>query len=277
MDINIQVLDHGYVKLIDYMGSDEAIIEAARMSTNKGFQGWDKDFDLLDYLWRNHHTTPFEMCELEVEVSAPIMVFREWMRHRTFSFNEMSARYTQMPNEHYIPEISRIQKQATNNKQSSAEPFDEQYANDMIYCIKEQQDGIYVEYEARIKDGVAKEIARINTPVSRYSKMRAKANLRNWLHFLDLRMRPNAQYEIREYANVLGNNIIAKLFPKTWQLFNEYTLYGAKLSRHELQLIRKMMSTNSTLGSWELEAEFGNKSKAAEFKKKLDCGGDIIL
>jgi thymidylate synthase (FAD) len=233
LEKRVQVLDHGYVELIDHMGTDQTIIESARMSTGKGFEGWEKDQRLLTYLYRNRHTTPFEMCEMTIEVKGPIMVFREWQRHRTMSFNEMSARYVQMPNEHYVPEVGRITLQAKDNKQgSSAKRHPE--ATDIQANIRNEQYLIYKNYDSFVETGVAREIARINTPVSRYSVMRVKTDLHNWLNFLRLRMAPSAQWEIREFANVVGA-MIGQLYPRTYALFLEHTLHSLTLSQSEVQ------------------------------------------
>jgi thymidylate synthase (FAD) len=248
-----KILDHGYVRLIDWMGTDETIVEAARMSTKGGFVSWDPyeghadgDAGLLEYLWKNNHATPFEMCELAIEVQAPIMVFREWHRSRTQSYNEMSARYTVMPNLHYVPEKGRLIAQATKNKQA-ASVGDKEFADidTALSMIDSEQDDIYSHYEEMIAHGVPKEVARINCPVSRYSKMRAKTDLRNWLHFLNLRMRPNAQWEIRQYANAVAE-IIEELFPRTYQLFEEYTLHAESFSRTEMVMLRKLFDNDAT-------------------------------
>jgi thymidylate synthase (FAD) len=233
-----QVLDEGYVKLVDWMGREESIIEAARMSTDGGFVSWAPyenhpkgDHGLLTYLWREGHHTPFEMCELLLEVEAPIFVFREWMRHRTFSYNELSARYTQMPNKHYVPAQDRMVRQGVKNKQgSSTEALGSDTAHVLQDCFRKEQQAIYEMYEDALNEGLVREVARINTPVSRYSRMRVKGNLRNWLNFLRLRQAPNAQYEIREYANVIGS-IVDSIWPRTYALFEEWDRYGVKLNR----------------------------------------------
>lgn len=314
----VKVLDHGYIKVVDYMGNDASIVEAARMSTGKGFISWDPyercdscglvraldphgqlglldaevpkdcskhkmvqypngDVGMLDTLWRKKHATPFEMGDLILEVMAPIMVFREWHRHRTQSFNEFSARYSLMPNLHYLPDLSRIQKQSTHNKQGSAEVIDEEIAEEILTELKREQDDVYDNYETFVNiDGVAKEVARINTPVSRYSKMRAKGNLRNWFQFLNLRMRPDAQWEIRQYANIVGE-FIKKQWPKAYELFEEYDLYGAHFSRSEMRLIREKCMVDLNLPEPVIEKALGSKTKAKEFLEKLRYGGDRIL
>lgn len=251
--IDEKVLDHGYLKVIETWGSDQRIVEAARMSTDKGFQGWGPkhsiecplswsnpspeatcmcyltaqgepkpgDEKLLKFLWDNKHATPFEMAGMIIEVQAPIFVFREWHRHRTQSYNELSARYTTLPDLYYVPSIERLMnaKQSTTNKQSSAAGFN---ITDAL-CLQNQIETIQTmarqAYEQLLAQGVSREVARVVIPVSQYSRMRASANLRNWLAFLTLRMDEKAQYEIRQYANVLGEHI-AQAFPQTWNLFN---------------------------------------------------------
>lgn len=296
----IKVLDHGYVKYIDSMGEEESIIEAARMSTGKGFIDWDfvhectqcgerragqrgfssestiakltnvavnalnpnelkilelrhpgticadglqahewkdiaGDKKLLEYLYKNSHLTPFEMCELVIEVQAPIFVFREWHRHRTQSFNEFSARYAQMPNLHYVPELGRFREQSTTNKQASAMSIPLGTASRMRGELLAEQTRVYENYEDLIEEGLAKEVARVNTPVSRYSRMRAKTDLRNWLGFLNLRMRSNAQWEIQQYAQAVSQ-IIKTIWPRTHALFLEHDLNAVKLSATEKEL-----------------------------------------
>jgi len=264
------VLDHGYVKVIRAWGSDEEIIETARMSTDKGFLGWEAgscpvcggtgaalgvptvdptrchacegrgklpgDAKLLRHLYENRHSTPFEFGGLTIEVQAPLFVFREWHRHRTQSYSEMSARYVQMPNLHYVPSVERIiaSSRKQRNKQASgggslhiSHPMvspkaqsEEEAARFIQQLIRGEQKRIYDLYEQLLSFGVAKEIARIDTPVSRYSRMRATTDLRNWLAFLTLRMDPNAQFEIRQYAWCIADAIAAH-FPRTYELFLE--------------------------------------------------------
>ncbi len=303
-EFNQRILDRGYVKYIDHMGTDATFVEAARMSTGKGFFGWywdedtfsdcmcencqthhlvatlpvdeddcsmctncweidliifdhddnppepkllgkkgaPRDLGLLNTLYSNRHQTPFEMGEICIEVKAPILVFREWHRHRTQSYNEFSARYSQMPNEHYVPYLERIQKQSTANKQGSAEAMGPKYATDVINELHRQQKDIYDSYEGWVRDGVAKEVARINTPVARYSKMRAKTDVRNWLAFLALRMEMGAQWEIRQYADAVAS-IIHALYPRTYELFLEYDLMGTRFSRTEMRYVRALLET----------------------------------
>lgn len=225
----INVLDHGYVTVRDVWGCDARIIEAARMSTGKGFIGWGTpekpgDEKLLRYLWINRHTSPFEQVGISFEVQAPILVFREWHRHRTQSYNEFSARYAQMPNLHYLPRPPRVKPQSTKNKQGSGDGnIPNEIIEEFLRRIADEQQRIYATYQWAIEQGIAREVARINTPISRYSRMVTSANLLNWLRFLGLRMAPNAQWEIRQYANAIGE-LISERFPRTWQLFSEQSL-----------------------------------------------------
>jgi thymidylate synthase (FAD) len=256
-DSVIPLLDHGYLTYVDHWGSDSSIVKAARMSTGKGFLGWgpmdcpscksstpicpivacDKcggtgkvagDEKLLAYLWSQKHTTPFEMAGLTVEVFAPIVVFREWHRHRTQSYNEMSARYAPLPDVNYVPQLERVlrldnyapqSKTAQGGAMAGADPLTVSNAQsfldglDLVYFICEAL------YQAALTDGVPKELARLCLPVGRYSKMRASANLWNWLRFLKLRMAPEAMWEIRQYANAISR-IIKELFPRTYALFD---------------------------------------------------------
>lgn len=221
--MKIEVLDHGYVELIETWGSDERFVEAARMSTNKGFKGWKTDQKLLNFLYRNNHATPFEMGGLIIEVKAPIMVFREWHRHRTQSYNEMSGRYIPMPNENYTPTRDRViegSKNKSNKQATGIRELDPLALDQWLTSLNQfyqQAEDIYSE---GLEIGVPKELARLSVPVARYSRMRASANVRNWLAFLTLRQAPGAQWEIRQYAHAVGD-MIAEHFPRTWALFME--------------------------------------------------------
>jgi len=239
--MSIKVLDHGYVRLVEYWGmgdSDEpeaAIIEAARMSTGKGFNGWDSDAKLLAYLYEHKHMTPFEMCGMVIEVKAPIFVFREWHRHRTQSYNEMSARYIPIPDEHYEPDFKLLMARASaavksTNRQAQSVPLtgiDEHNIGLWLRCLERHYKESQNLYQMGLEVGVPKELARLPMAVGRYSAMRASANLRNWLQFLTLRMANNAQWEIRQYAKAVGQ-IIAETFPRTWSLFAKEIANGGE-------------------------------------------------
>lgn len=261
--MKISILDSGYVEAVDHWGSEEGIIEAARMSTGKGFLGWGLkcrecgdlwtaperlcplptgreyidsgrgghvfdvlgDEKLLRYLWMNKHATPFEMAGLTLEVQAPIFVLREWVRHRSMSYSELSSRYSPLPDVNYLPSMERLMRNAgEGNKQAGtiqgAETLNEEVASEWrgdleyLYKLAERV------YQDGLKKGVPKELARLAMPVGRYSRMRVSANLRNWLGFLTLRLAPNAQEEIRLYAATV-EEIVKGRFPRTWELFQE--------------------------------------------------------
>lgn len=251
--MRIDVLDHGYVQLVESWGSDESIIRAARMSTGGAFNGWGPppcaptcsswtpgdgdriygvctcgnsqkqgDEKLLRHLYVHQHLTPFEMCGLQLEVKAPIFVVREWHRHRTQSYNEMSGRYTQLPDERYLPHIDRLLSagQSASNKQVGDQPLSMQTAEMALSVIRAQGYASYGKYVDLLKLGVAREIARLVLPVNQYTVMRAQAVLRNWLGFLSLRCPKDAQWEIRQYAEAVAK-ITQEAFPRTYELWKE--------------------------------------------------------
>ncbi len=228
--MQINVLDHGYLKVVESWGSDTSIVEAARMSTGKGFLGWGPKEDgspgderLLRYLWEHKHGTPFEMAGLIIEVNAPIMVYREWHRHRTQSYNEMSGRYVPLPDQNYVPTVERLLINSKTNKQAGTIAGCDELTDETAEAFRQSLMGMYEEqellYQKALKMGVPKELARVHLPVGRYSRMRASANLRNWLAFLSLRLAPDAQWEIRAYAQALAEVLKIK-FPRTMDLFD---------------------------------------------------------
>lgn len=229
--MHLNVLDHGYIEFVEAWGTGKAgvaeagIIEAARQSTQGSFRGWETDEKLLGFLYNNkpQHATPFEFAGMVIEVQAPIFVFREWHRHRTQSYNEMSARYAPLPDMHYLPTLERclMANSATTNKQAQNATGTVLHPVDAKGWLAEQirlYDLQEAHYQHGLAIGIPKEVARIGMPVGHYTRMRASANLRNWLAFLTLRMDPNAQWEIRQFANAVGQ-IVAEQFPQTWRLF----------------------------------------------------------
>ena len=199
------------------------IIEAARQSTSGSFRGWDKDERLLKYLKEHHHDTPFEFSGMVMEVKAPIFIFREWHRHRTQSYNEMSSRYIPIPDEHYVPTVDRmLMNTGVKNKQAGKKKGSGELTAAQAVAWRTIIERSYFasnrDYENMLEAGIPKEVARVVMPVGRYSQMRAKTCLRNWLGFLTLRMDPAAQWEIRQFANAVGE-LIQNNFPKTWDLY----------------------------------------------------------
>lgn len=246
------LLDHGYLKYVEHYGSDERIVEAARMSTGKGFLGWgpkckhcgaDKrsmgsapcsaaanhepaegDEKLLAYLWRNKHTTPFEVPGLTVEVGCPVVVVWQWVRHRTMTYNILSGRYAEMPEDDYLPTLERCLADGGGNKQAGAAKgsasLTARAAEEWLTLLGQTYQAVQSCYLAGLAAGIPKELARLPLGFGRYTRMRVTANLWNWLRFLTLRLDSHAQSEILQYANTVGE-IIAELFPRTWALFVE--------------------------------------------------------
>lgn len=219
--VTIPVLDHGYVRLIEHWGSDRRVIEAARQSTDKSFRGWETDEKLLKYLYEHEHKGPFELAGLVLEVKAPIMVFRQWHRHRTQSYDEMSGRYVPLPNENYLPEIDRLLVPPSANKQANSATSEQlthvaaQIWRHKLEILYQHMEGVY---QAGLAAGVPKEIARLAIGPARYSHMRCSANLRNWISFLTLREDSHAQWETQQFAHAVGK-LIQKAFPRTHQLY----------------------------------------------------------
>lgn len=235
-----KVLDDGFIRVVDYMGSDSAIVQAARVSYGKGTKQISQDEALIKYLMRHHHTTPFEMCEIKFHVKLPIFVARQWIRHRTANVNEYSARYSILDNEFYIPKPEQIAKQSDNNKQGSGEAFDPDISKKIIDSLTNDSNLVYSHYEKFIEQGLAREIARTNLTLNYYTQFYWKIDLHNLLHFLKLRADKHAQYEIRVYAEVMLD-IIKKWVPLAYNAFIEYCLESVCISRTGLEVVRKLI------------------------------------
>lgn len=299
-DRTIKVLDHGYVRLIDWMGSDESIVEAARVSTGRGFVSWEPywrcdlcqdvttggspetegpttprgsracessgfrshnwtyfkrgDLGILDYLYRNRHTTPFEMCEIIIDVMVPMDCWRQWIRHRTASVNEYSTRYSEAIDLVAETASDKWRTQGKTNRQGSGEflavddftdahgiTYRGGYGAHLSQRERELHEHARDVYEERCAMGVAKEQARKDLPLSTYTAARWKCDLKNTLHFLGLRMHEHAQWEIRQYANAVAEFVKA-IWPRTYALFEEYDLHGVRLSREEVKLVRSLLA-----------------------------------
>lgn len=241
------VLDHGMIRVIDYMGDDAAVVQAARVSYGKGTKTANDDRGLIRYLMRHFHTTPFEMCEIKLHVKLPIFVARQWIRHRTANVNEMSARYSILDGEFYIPEIENMGKQSSVNNQGRGEIIEPEKAREIQkWLIRESAksyDG-YLDVSKPEEDGgeygLARELARMNLPANIYTQWYWKTDLHNLLHFLRLRADPHAQYEIRVYAERISE-IIAGWVPLVREAAEDYLFAGAQLSRMELMAVRALM------------------------------------
>lgn len=247
--IEEKVLDKGYVRLINYMGNDRSICEAARISYGKDQKERtiEQDTSLIRYLFRNEHTSPFEMVEFLFGVKLPIFVARQWIRHRTASVNEMSGRYSVLKNEFYVPQPEQIRSQGKMNKQGSDIPFDIDQATKIIHDFEVEQFHDAASYSGRIQAGVSKEMARINLPVSTYTEWYWKIDLKNLLHFLKLRLDSHAQWEIQQYGIAISE-IIKQIVPITWKAFEDYVLNSVKLSKLEQITLLEYITENGKGG-----------------------------
>ena len=238
------VLDHGFVGLVDHMGSDDAIVRAARVSYGEGTKKVQGDRGLIRYLMRHEHTTPFEMCKVKFHIKLPIFVMRQLVRHRTASLNEYSARYSVITDEFYVPEPDKLNPQSTTNKQGrEGELTDEQRAHIIADQI-ESWDHAYSVYEQHINnDGLARETARTILPVGGYTECYWKANLKNFLHMARLRMDSHAQWEIQEFARAMYD-LARPLFPLACEAFEDYAVDSVRVSRQDYALLKKLINKN---------------------------------
>jgi thymidylate synthase (FAD) len=239
------VLDHGFVRVVDYMGDDSAIVQAARVSYGKGTRKTREDRGLIRYLLRHRHTTPFEMCEIKLHVKLPIFVARQWIRHRTANVNEYSARYSLLDREFYIPALEQMAAQAADNRQGRGEALPPEQARLFQAMLRDDAMAAYTHYEQMVggdggEDGLTRELARIGLPVSYYTQWYWKIDLHNLMHFLALRIDPHAQHEIRVYGEAIAA-IVDKWVPLAWEAFRDYRLEGAHLSRMEIEAIKALV------------------------------------
>jgi thymidylate synthase (FAD) len=261
----LAVHNHGFVRLVDSMGDDAAIVQAARISYGAGTKTRRSDRLLIRYLMRHRHTTPFEMVELKFHIKAPIFVARQLMRHRTASINEISARYSEMREEFYLPEPEAVKPQSTTNRQGRAdEPFPAEEAAAAIDEWRASQADAYARYRRHLDAGMAREVARIGLPVALFTEWYWKVNLHNCFHFLSLRLDPHAQEEIRAYAEQIAHCTRA-VAPVAYEAFEEYVLGAVTFSRSELALVRKLVR-GETLTSDDLDH---GKTWRAEFEARL--------
>lgn len=255
------VLDHGFVRVIDYMGDDAAICQAARVSYGKGTKSVTNDEGLIRYLMRHWHSTPFEMCEIKLHVKLPVFVARQWIRHRTANVNEYSARYSILDREFYIPAPEHIAAQSVVNNQGRGATLQGEEAARVLEILKADSARAYDNYEAMIsqdgQQGLARELARMNLPANIYTQWYWKVDLHNLLHFLRLRADAHAQYEIRVYAEEICK-LVADWVPFAYRAFEDYRMGGATLSATALECIRRMVkgeqvtqeSSGMSKGEW---------------------------
>lgn len=242
LGIPFKVLDDGFIRVVDYMGSDESIVQAARVSYGKGTKKIHEDRGLIRYLMRHQHTTPFEMCEIKFHVRVPMDCWRQWIRHRTANVNEYSTRYSVAIDAAQKTKPNDWRKQSLKNRQGSEEYIDIETGkmlSEKEILIQKQIRDIY---EERLNLGVAREQARKDLPLSTYTEAYWKIDLHNLLHFLALRMDEHAQYEIRTYASIIGNEIVSKWCPIAWEAFNDYRFKALRFSRIELEVIKRLIN-----------------------------------
>ena len=247
------VLDHGFVRVVDYMGDDDAIVQAARVSYGKGTQKTRQDQGLINYLMRHRHTTPFEMCEIKYHIKLPIFVARQWIRHRTASVNEYSARYSILDREFYIPAPEQLGAQSSDNRQGRGNVLQGEEAARVLELLREDSDRAYEHYtemlntdeEGKILDpdrsGLARELARMNLSLNFYTQWYWKTDLHNLMHFLSLRADPHAQHEIQVYADIMLDTM-KRWVPMTHAAFLQYRTGGLHLSETALRVVRRMLA-----------------------------------
>jgi thymidylate synthase (FAD) len=254
LGVAIPVLDHGFVRLVDYMGDDAAIVQAARVSYGKGTKKVNQDKGLINYLMRHWHSTPFEMCEIKLHVKLPMFVARQWIRHRTANVNEYSARYSILDKEFYIPRLEDLNPQSQQNNQGrSPEQLSPEEAQRVLDILKSDSLQTYGHYEELMnadrdgntiddtKQGIARELARMNLTMNYYTQWYWKIDLHNLMHFLMLRADSHAQYEIRAYADVMIA-LMKQWVPFAHEAFEEHRLHGARLSRSGLGVVKRMLA-----------------------------------
>ncbi len=277
----IPVLDHGFVRVVDYMGDDSSIVQAARVSYGKGTKKVSTDNGLIKYLMRHRHSTPFEMCEIKYHVKLPIFIARQWIRHRTANVNEYSARYSILDKEFYMPSKENLAAQSTGNRQGRGELINGKQADDILTILKKDAEQTYTNYELMLNErydggiinennkGLARELARMNLTLNTYTQWYWKTDLLNLLNFLSLRGNNHAQYEIRAYADVMIDTL-KKWVPITFDSFMDYRVGGMELSGKGKAVIQKMMkgqkcdfeNSNLSKREWnELMESFGFNEK----------------
>lgn len=239
-DDPIRVLDKGYVLLVDVMGDDDAVVQSARVSYASGTKRTSSDKGLLRYLLRHYHTSPFEQARIKLEVRLPIFVERQWVRHRMASLNEMSARYSVLPNDFYYPDPGDVRAQSTSNKQGREGLLTDDQVEQYLHDLRQTCEESYTRYERALEGGVAREIARMMLPVNIYTAKVWTQDLHNLFHFLRLRLDPHAQLEIRRYAEAISR-IVREWVPWSWEAFEDYRLEGAGLSKFDLETIRVLL------------------------------------
>jgi thymidylate synthase (FAD) len=278
LGVPLKVLDDGFIRVIDYLGADESIVQAARVSYGKGTKKVHEDRGLIRYLMRHRHTTPFEMCDIKFHVRVPMDCWRQWIRHRTASVNEYSTRYSEAIDAAQATSETEWREQAVGNRQGSQGFVDPERGSQLSRMEAELQAMSRRLYEERLRTGVAREQARKDLPLSTYTEAYWKINLHNLLHFLELRMDEHAQLEIRSYANVIGYEIVSKWCPLAWEAFLDYQFHSLHLSQSEQAIVRALtagrideamkLATELGLVSYGPDGLKGNRERV-ELEEKL--------
>ena len=237
-----KVLDHGFVRVVDVMGDDSAVVQAARVSYGDGTKSVREDEGLIRYLMRHWHTTPFEMCEIKFHVKLPIFVARQWIRHRTANTNEYSARYSEVKDEFYVPEPEQVRAQSKTNKQGRGEKLDAEASEEFLQGLRYINSESFYTYHSGLHElNVARETSRIVLPLNTYTEWYWKTDLHNLLHFCRLRADPHAQWEIRQYAEAILK-IVEQWVPATYRAFVDYRLNAHTFSGPEMELLRRLIN-----------------------------------
>jgi thymidylate synthase (FAD) len=275
----IPVLDHGFIRVIDYMGDDSAIVQAARVSYGKGTKKVNEDAGLINYLLRHRHSTPFEMCEIKFHVKLPMFVARQWIRHRTANVNEYSARYSILDREFYMPAHDQLASQSTSNRQGRGDLVEGAEAKRVLELLKKDSEQTYDHYVEMLNEdekgekikpeskGLARELARMNLTLNYYTQWYWKIDLQNFMHFLSLRADPHAQYEIRVYADAMID-VLKRWLPITYEAFMNYRVGGAAVSAKGIASIRKMLAGENVTQ----ENSGMSKGEWNEFQKLISNG-----
>jgi thymidylate synthase (FAD) len=267
LGVPFPVLDDGFVRVVDYMGSDESIVQAARVSYGKGTKKVSQDRGLIRYLLRHMHTTPFEMCEIKLHVRVPMDCWRQWIRHRTANVNEYSTRYSVAIDSAQKTAPGEWRRQSRSNRQGSEDSFDQEKG----HVFSEEEQKIHQlcldTYNKRLEEGMAREQARKDLPLATYTEAYWKIDLKNLLHFLALRMEKNAQLEIRRYAEVIGEEIVRKWCPLTWEAFIDYNFNSMKLSDIDIRIINAIATGDLNMAN-EIARENGMLDPAEKGLKR---------
>lgn len=277
LDVQIPVLDKGFVRLVDYLGGDQRIVQAARVSYGGGTKSYRQDQGLIHYLIKNWHTSPFEQVILTFHTKMPIFVARQWVRHRTARLNEISGRYSVMKDDFYVPEVGQIKFQSESNKQARSDSsLPEEDAQAVVNMLESEQKSAYTNYTAMLEKGVAREIARTNLPINLYTEWYWQIDLHNLFHFLRLRLDAHAQYEIRVYAEAMATAAKA-VAPIAYEAFEEHILGSVNFSRAESEALAQMLSGSPSGLEGKAQVAFEAKLAKLRASRSVDIAEELTV